>query len=230
MLIMDEADEMLSRGFVDDMRDIVRDVPPDCQIGVFSATFQPDTLELCQRFVRKPVRLLLKQETLTLAGIYQFYVAVGDDRYKAETLADLYGDVSTSQSVVFCATRRRVDALCDFLSAQQFSPAAVHSDLTHAEREDVLARFVRGETRVLVTTDLCSRGIDVHGVSVVVNYDLPRDPATYLHRIGRAGRFGRKGLAINLVADSDIAQLRQIERFYHTSIDELPRDFSTLMS
>jgi len=119
MLVLDEADEMLSHGFVDDMRDIVRDVPPDCQIGVFSATFQPESLDLCSKFVRNPVRLLLQKETLTLAGILQFYVAVGDDRFKSETLADLYGDVSASQSVVFCATRRRVDALCDFLSAQQ---------------------------------------------------------------------------------------------------------------
>lgn len=184
-------------------------------------------MSLATRLVRDSARrVVVKPEQLTLAALLQFYVAVGDDRYKTETLLDLYGDISASQSLIFCATRQRVDALCDALRKQEFTPAAIHAELGHDERCAVIDAFRAGRARVLVTTDLCARGLDVQGVGLVVNFDLPSDAATYLHRIGRAGRYGKKGLAISLIADRDVEQLRRIEQYYATVVQELPRDFA----
>lgn len=209
----------------------MQEVPKSAQIVVFSATFDSEALELADKLTRADrVRLVVKPEQLTLAGLLQFYVAVGDDRFKADTLLDIYAEISTSQSLIFCATRARVDALCDALRKHDFTPVAIHSDLTQDERSSIIDAFRAARARVLVTTDLCARGLDVTGVGLVVNYDLPNDAATYLHRIGRAGRYGKKGLAITLVGDRDVQQLRRIEQYYATNIEELPADFMSRLS
>lgn len=225
-LVLDEADEMLSTGFLEDMRWIVETVPRDCQVAVFSATYNAETFDITRLFVKPDVvNVLVKRDQLTLAGIDQFYVAVERDADKFDVLLDLFADLSIGQSVVFCNSRARVDELCQRLIEHDFTPVALHADIDQAERNSVLEKMRQGQARVLVTSNVMARGIDVTGVSCVFNFDLPRDVAVYLHRIGRAGRFGKKGVAINLVDGRDVALLRNIERHYETTVAELPSDY-----
>jgi translation initiation factor 4A len=160
-----------------------------------------------------------------LEGIKQFYVAVEED-FKLETLMDLYDSVSIAQSVIFCNSRRKVDWLAEQLNKKEFTVSFMHAEMQKGEREKVMATFRSGSSRVLITTDLLSRGIDVQHVSIVINFDLPSNRESYLHRIGRSGRYGRKGVAINFVTNRDVQTLKDLESFYHTQIDELPMDFA----
>eukprot|EP00993_Chasmostoma_nieuportense_P001003 NODE_1921_length_1335_cov_78.352649_g1826_i0.p2 GENE.NODE_1921_length_1335_cov_78.352649_g1826_i0~~NODE_1921_length_1335_cov_78.352649_g1826_i0.p2 ORF type:complete len:405 (+),score=79.05 NODE_1921_length_1335_cov_78.352649_g1826_i0:66-1280(+) len=225
VLALDEADEMLSQGFSEQIYEIFKFLPKDVQVALFSATMPPDVLDLTSKFMRDPVRILVKKEALTLEGIKQFYVAVEED-FKLETLMDLYDSVSIAQSVIFCNTRRKVDWLAEQMNQKQFTVSFMHADMAKGDREKVMATFRSGSSRVLITTDLLSRGIDVQHVSIVINFDLPANRESYLHRIGRSGRYGRKGVAINLVTARDVQNLKELEGFYHTQIDELPMNFA----
>eukprot|EP01012_Entosiphon_sulcatum_P065140 TRINITY_DN94000_c0_g1_i1.p1 TRINITY_DN94000_c0_g1~~TRINITY_DN94000_c0_g1_i1.p1 ORF type:complete len:403 (+),score=86.18 TRINITY_DN94000_c0_g1_i1:28-1236(+) len=225
VLVLDEADEMLSQGFSEQIYEIFKFLPKDVQVALFSATMPPDVLELTQKFMREPKRILVKKEALTLEGIKQFYVAV-EEEYKLETLMDLYDSVSIAQSVIFCNTRRKVDWLADQMNKKEFTVSFMHADMQKGEREKVMTTFRSGSSRVLITTDLLARGIDVQHVSIVINFDLPANKESYLHRIGRSGRYGRKGVAINFVTSKDVGTLKELENFYHTQIDELPMNFA----
>jgi len=225
VLVLDEADEMLSQGFSEQIYEIFKFLPKDIQVGLFSATMPPEVLELTQKFMRSPTRILVKKEALTLEGIKQFYVAV-EEEYKLETLMDLYDSVSIAQSVIFCNTRRKVDWLAEQMNKKDFTVSFMHADMGKGDREKVMATFRSGSTRVLITTDLLSRGIDVQHVSIVINFDLPANRESYLHRIGRSGRYGRKGVAISFVTAKDVNTLKELEGFYHTVIEELPMDFA----
>eukprot|EP01004_Peranema_trichophorum_P004269 NODE_3203_length_1400_cov_210.602976_g2710_i1.p1 GENE.NODE_3203_length_1400_cov_210.602976_g2710_i1~~NODE_3203_length_1400_cov_210.602976_g2710_i1.p1 ORF type:complete len:404 (+),score=49.05 NODE_3203_length_1400_cov_210.602976_g2710_i1:49-1260(+) len=225
VLCLDEADEMLSQGFSEQIYEIFKFLPKDIQVALFSATMPPDVLDLTAKFMREPVRILVKKEALTLEGIKQFYVAV-EEEYKLETLMDLYESVSIAQSVIFCNTRRKVDWLASEMNKKQFTVSYMHADMPKGEREKVMTIFRSGSSRVLITTDLLSRGIDVQHVSIVINFDLPANRDAYLHRIGRSGRYGRKGVAINLVTLKDVTNLKELESFYNTQVDELPMNFS----
>jgi|EP00669_Euglena_mutabilis_P008921 translation initiation factor 4A len=225
VLVLDEADEMLSQGFSEQIYEIFKFLPKDIQVALFSATMPPDVLDLTSKFMREPKRILVKKEALTLEGIKQFYVAV-EEEYKLETLMDLYDSVSIAQSVIFCNTRRKVDWLAEQMNQKQFTVSFMHADMPKGDREKVMATFRSGSSRVLITTDLLSRGIDVQHVSIVINFDLPANKESYLHRIGRSGRYGRKGVAINLVSSRDVPVLKELEGFYNTQVDELPMNFA----
>ena len=228
VLVLDEADEMLSQGFSEQIYEIFKFLPKDIQVCLFSATIPEDVLDLTKKFMRDPTRILVKKESLTLEGIKQFYVAV-DEEYKLETLMDLYESVSIAQSVIFCNSRRKVDWLAAEMNKSDFTVSFMHAEMGKGEREKVMATFKSGTSRVLITTDLLARGIDVQHVSIVINYDLPPSKDNYLHRIGRSGRYGRKGVAINFVNNQDVEKLREIEAHYHTQIDELPVNFQELL-
>jgi len=228
VLVLDEADEMLSQGFSEQIYEIFKFLPKDVQVALFSATMPSDVLELTKKFMRSPVRILVKKESLTLEGIKQFYVAVEED-HKLDTLMDLYESVSIAQSVIFANTRRKVDWIADRLNANNHTVSFMHADMARGDREKVMSTFRSGSSRVLVTTDLVARGIDVHHVNIVINYDLPTNKENYLHRIGRGGRYGRKGVAINFVSQKDVEILREIEAHYHTQIEELPMDFAAYL-
>eukprot|EP01006_Ploeotia_vitrea_P030504 TRINITY_DN62900_c0_g1_i1.p1 TRINITY_DN62900_c0_g1~~TRINITY_DN62900_c0_g1_i1.p1 ORF type:complete len:438 (+),score=53.41 TRINITY_DN62900_c0_g1_i1:76-1314(+) len=225
-LVLDEADEMLSQGFNEQIYEMFKFLPKDIQVALFSATLPPDVLQLSEKFLRDPTEILVKKETLTLEGIKQFYVAV-EEEFKLETLVDLYDSVSIAQSVIFCNTRRKVDWLAREMNEKDFTVSFIHSDMPKCEREKIMQQFRSGSSRVLITTDLLARGIDVHSVSIVINFDLGTNKDTYLHRIGRGGRYGKKGIAINFVTTRDVAAIKELESFYHTQIDELPMDFAT---
>jgi len=228
VLVLDEADEMLSQGFSEQIYDIFKYLPKDIQVALFSATMPDDVLDLTKKFMRSPTRILVKRESLTLEGIKQFYVAVEED-HKLETLMDLYESVSIAQSVIFANTRRKVDFIKDQLNKHNHTVSYMHAEMQRGEREKVMATFRSGSSRVLVTTDLVARGIDVHHVNIVINYDLPANKENYLHRIGRGGRYGRKGVAINFVSQRDVEVLRELEQHYHTQIEELPMDFAAYL-
>jgi len=229
LLVLDEADEMLSQGFQEQIYEIFRFLPKDVQVALFSATMPADVLALAQKFMRSPTRILVKQDQLTLEGIKQFYVAVEEEN-KLETLMDLYESVSIAQSVIFANTRRKVDFVSEQLNKSNHTVASIHAEMQKGDRERVMQHFRSGASRVLVTTDLVARGIDVHHVNIVINFDLPANMENYLHRIGRGGRYGRKGVAINFVSQRDVATLREIEQHYHTQIQELPMNFAQHLS
>eukprot|EP01121_Diplochlamys_sp_Union-15-3_P022014 TRINITY_DN923_c0_g2_i1.p1 TRINITY_DN923_c0_g2~~TRINITY_DN923_c0_g2_i1.p1 ORF type:complete len:402 (+),score=81.81 TRINITY_DN923_c0_g2_i1:79-1284(+) len=227
--ILDEADEMLSMGFKDQIHDIFTLLPGDVQVGLFSATMPPDALEITNKFMNNPIKILVKQDEVTLEGIRQFYINVEREDWKLDTLVDLYSTISISQAVIFRNTKRKVDWLTDQLRAKEFEVSAIHGDASQRERDGIMNDFRTGTTRVLITTDLLARGIDVHQVSLVLNYDLPRNLENYIHRIGRSGRFGRKGVAINFVTKDDQTTLKELEKFYRTEIQPMPKNIADLL-
>jgi len=227
--VLDEADEMLSRGFKDQIYDVFRHLNSEIQVNLFSATVPVEVLEVTTRFMRDPVRILVKKEELTLEGIRQFYVSVEREEWKLDTLCDLYETLTITQAVIFCNTRRKVDWLTEKMHQRDFTVSAMHGDMDQKERDVIMREFRSGSSRVLITTDLLARGIDVQQVSLVINYDLPTNRENYIHRIGRGGRFGRKGVAINFVTDDDKRTLQDIEKFYNTQIDEMPMNVADLI-
>jgi translation initiation factor 4A len=229
MFVLDEADEMLSRGFKDQIYDVFRHLNSNIQVVLLSATMPAEVLEVTTRFMREPIRILVKKEELTLEGIRQFYVSVEREEWKLDTLCDLYETLTITQAVIFCNTRRKVDWLTEKMHQRDFTVSAMHGDMDQKERDVIMREFRSGSSRVLITTDLLARGIDVQQVSLVINYDLPTNRENYIHRIGRGGRFGRKGVAINFVTDDDKRTLNDIEKFYNTRIDEMPMNVADLI-
>ncbi|KAI8927657.1 DEAD-domain-containing protein [Entophlyctis helioformis] len=228
MLILDEADEMLSQGFKEQIYDVYRFLPPSTQVVILSATLPHDVLELTSKFMTDPIRVLVKRDELTLEGIKQFFVAVEKEEWKFDTLCDLYDTLTITQAVIFCNTRRKVDWLTEQMRGANFTVSSMHGEMPQKERDAIMQEFRQGVSRVLITTDVWARGIDVQQVSLVINYDLPLNRENYIHRIGRSGRFGRKGVAINFVKNDDVKILRDIEQYYSTQIDEMPMNGNTL--
>jgi len=229
LFILDEADEMLSRGFKEQIYDIFKFLPPQVQVALFSATMAPEILDLTGKFMREPVRILVKKDELTLEGIRQFYIAIEREDWKLDTLCDLYETLTITQAIIYCNTRRKVDWLAEKMGGRDFTISIMHADLDQKDRDRIMREFRSGSSRVLISTDLLARGIDVQQVSLVINYDLPANIENYLHRIGRSGRFGRKGVAINFVTNSDARHMKDIENHYHTQIDEMPMDIANLI-
>merc|ERR1719195_2153738 len=189
----------------------------------------PDILDLTAKFMRNAVRILVKKDELTLEGIRQFYVAIEKEEWKLDTLCDLYETLTITQAIIYCNTRRKVDYLADEMAKRDFTVSTMHADLDQRERDLVMREFRSGSSWVLISTDLLARGIDVQQVSLVINYDLPQKLECYLHHIGRSGRFGRKGAALNFVANADVRTMKEIERYYGTQIEEMPSDIADLI-
>jgi len=229
MLVIDEADEMLQNEFKEQIYDIYRYLPPQTQIIVISATMSNEVIEVTDKFMDDPVRILVKRDELTLEGIKLYFVAVETEEWKYDTLIDLYDSISVTKTVVFLNMKKKVDWLTDRLRKNNFTVSAIHGDMPQNERDEICEEFRTGDSRILVCTDVFGRGIDVFGVSLVINYDLPNSRELFLHRIGRSGRFGKKGVAISFVKSDDIQILRDIEQFYSTQIDEMPMNIADYM-
>ena len=222
LVIMDEADEMLSHGFKEQVYNIFQFLPTNVQVALFSATLPNEIANLTEKFMRDPVKILVKAEQLTLEGIEQYYVALDTDEYKYEALKDLYGVLSLSQSIIYCNSVRRVEELYEAMITDNFPVCRIHSNMDKHERQASFNEFASGKMRVLISSNVTARGIDVQQVSTVINFDIPKCVNTYLHRIGRSGRWGRKGMGINFVTKRDIHSMKEIEQHYHTEIKELP--------
>jgi translation initiation factor 4A len=229
ILAIDEADEMLSYGFKEQIYNILQVLSADMQILLFSATMPQELKDISQKFMRDPVEIYVKQEQLSLQGIKQFYVFLTSEEEKALSLIDIFNTISMTQCIIYCNSVERSEYLHDYMCKENFPVSKIHSKLSHEERREAYSKFKNGDTRVLISTDLFSRGIDVQQVSYVINYDIPKNVNTYLHRIGRSGRWGRKGVAINFITKYDKHKLNEIERFYHTVVDELPMNFSSFL-
>ena len=227
---LDEADEMLSRGFVDQMYDIFKNIPLTTQIALFSATMPPEVLELSKKFIKNPINILVKKEELTLEGIKQFYIGLEQKSHKIDTLIDLFGTISVTQCIVFISRKRDAEEVYDILKDQGFGIGIVTGSMQQEDRDKIIKSFRGGSTRVLLTTGLLARGFDVQQVSLVINYDLPRDKESYIHSSGRCGRWGRKGCVINLVTEQEYEYLKEIEKFYNTQIEELPMNIADYLS
>jgi len=230
LFTLDEADQMLDRGFKEQIYEIfAAGLPKDMQVALFSATMPQEALELTSKFMRDPAVILVKRDELTLDGIKQFYIAVEKEEWKLDTLSDLYETLTITQAIIYCNTRRKVDWLTEKMQSRDFTVSSTHGDMDQRERELIMKEFRSGSTRVLITTDLLARGIDVQQVSLVINYDLPTNRENYIHRIGRSGRFGRKGVAINFVTAGDVRFMKDIEQFYNTQIEEMPMNVADLI-
>jgi len=179
--------------------------------------------------MRNPIRILVQKDELSLEGIKQFYVLIEKEEWKFETLCDIYETLTITQAVIFCNTRRKVDWLTEKMKSKDFTVSHMHGDMDQENRDIIMQEFRTGSSRVLITTDLLARGIDVQQVSLVINYDLPTNRENYIHRIGRSGRFGRKGAAINFVTTADHRNLQDIEQYYKTQINEMPMNVADLI-
>jgi superfamily II DNA/RNA helicase len=226
LLVLDEADEMLSVGFKDQIYNIFQYLSPDIQVGLFSATMPNELQSLTDKFMRNPVRILVKSEMLTLEGIKQYYVALNDDTQKYATLKDIFNIISMSQCIIYCNSIKRVMDLTDAMINDGFPVCCIHSNMDKLKRDEAYMDFKAGKHRVLISSNVTSRGIDVQQVRTVLNFDLPKCIFNYLHRIGRSGRWGRKGTAINFVTRWDIKTMKDIERHYHTIVEELPSNIT----
>ncbi|KAK2112261.1 Eukaryotic initiation factor 4A-III [Saguinus oedipus] len=254
----------LAEGFKEQIYDVYRYLPPATQVVLISATLPHEILEMTNKFMTDPIRILVKRDELTLEGIKQFFVAVEREEWKFDTLCDLYDTLTITQAVIFCNTKRKVDWLTEKMREANFTVSSMHGDMPQKERESIMKEFRSGArlvsralrlccsgfaglygrhfmctasgqgpglgSRVLISTDVWARGLDVPQVSLIINYDLPNNRELYIHRIGRSGRYGRKGVAINFVKNDDIRILRDIEQYYSTQIDEMPMNDATSFS
>lgn len=225
LLILDEADELLSSGFIDALYNIFRYLKEDIQIGMFTATLPQYVENISQRFMRDPIRLLLKSSELSLEGIKQYKILLQNDKQKYDTIKDIFNTISVTQSIIYCNTIQRVEYIAKQMRKDYFSVIEIHSNMDNKERISRLEEFKQGKVRVLISSDITSRGIDIQQVGVVINYDIPNDKHNYLHRIGRSGRWGRKGIAINFVTSRDLQRIRFIERHYSIKIEDMPNEF-----
>ena len=224
ILTIDEADEMLSTGFLESMYKIIRYLPTTSQICLFSATMPDSVLDLSEKFMSEPNRILVNKEQLTLEGIQQFYILLNNYSWKYDVLIDLYKSISLNQCIIYLNSKRSLNNLLDRLSTDEYPVSYIHGELSAKERKEVMANFRSGKTRIMLSTDLLSRGIDIQQLSLVINFDIPYNKETYIHRIGRSGRYGRKGVAINFVLSKEVDDLETIQKHYDTEIKEMPEN------
>jgi len=229
-LILDEADEILSYGFKDCIQDIIKSLSKTSQICLFSATLPDEIMELTKNFMDDPVKVLVKKEQLTLEGIQQFYINVKHNDWKYGVITDLYDTINVGQCIIYINSKNKIEEVYDKLIADNFPVGYISGNRSVEERNDVMNQFRSGTLRILISSDLLSRGIDIQQLSLVINYDIPREKETYIHRIGRSGRYGRKGVAINLINDREVDYLKHIESFYDTKINEMPQNISDYLN
>lgn len=228
-VILDEADQMLEELFAEQIKAILHySFPKTTRLALFSATMPDHVLEVAEHFLSEPVRILLPPDEVTLDGIKQYYVELEREEWKLSVLLDIYQQVTVNQALIYVNKRQKAEWLAHQLSAQGFTLEYIHGDMEVAERKARMDDFRSGRVRVLISTDLLARGIDVQQVSLVINYELPVQRENYVHRIGRSGRYGKKGVAINLVTLEEKRTMKEMEEHYSTSILELPDDLSVL--
>ena len=224
-VVLDEADDLLANGVNDKLQFILDKIPCGVQIVLISATMSNNVFSISKIFMHDPIKILLKNNEVIIDLITQFYIDVETEESKFDTLLDLYNLVSAAQTIIFCNTIRKVEWLEQQLKLNNFTITTIHSNMNQSERDNIVKEFRDGNTRLLLTTDLLSRGIDIPQVNMVINYDLPPNKETYVHRIGRCGRFDKKGVAITLVKSTDPCDIKTFSRmkhYYNMDIKEMP--------
>jgi translation initiation factor 4A len=228
LIILDEADEMLSAGFKEQVYNIFQYLNSNVQVCLFSATLPDGINTIIKKIMRNPIRICVKREQLTLEGISQYYIAVNDDREKYTTLKDIFSFITLSHTIIYCNSIKRVQDLYEAMCEDGFPVCRIHSNMDKSERDKAFNDFRNGNSRVLISSNVTARGIDIQQVSVVINFDLPKCVHNYLHRIGRSGRWGRKGVGINFITRRDVIQIKKIEEHYSTQITEMPSELNFL--
>ncbi|SHN31907.1 DEAD/DEAH box helicase [Gracilibacillus kekensis] len=209
--VLDEADEMLNMGFIDDIRDILKAIPEDRQTLLFSATMPKEIRDIAATLMKNPEEVKVKSKEMTVSNIDQFFVEV-HEKQKFDTLTNLMDIHVPELAIIFGRTKKRVDELTDGLQARGFRAEGIHGDLTQGKRSSVLKQFKNGRIEILVATDVAARGLDISGVTHVYNFDIPQDPESYVHRIGRTGRAGKTGEAISFITPREVPHLHLIEK------------------
>jgi translation initiation factor 4A len=205
VLVLDEADQMLEDRFKEQILCILQmGFPKQTQVALFSATMPLEVIEVANKLLREPVRILVPPEEVTLEGISQYYVGIQKEEWKFDALCDIYKQLTVNQAIIYCNKRQRAEWLAEKMTAEGFPLSYIHGDLL-------------------------ARGIDVQQVSLVINFELPTQRENYIHRIGRSGRYGRKGTAINLLTGDEVNAMKEIESHYQTTIKELPEDLTNLL-
>jgi translation initiation factor 4A len=227
VLILDEADQMLEARFREQVHCILgMGWSEKTQVALLSATMIPEITVVAKSLLNNPVTILLDPDDVTLDGIKQWYVKVDRDEYKLDTLCDIWEHLSIQQATIFVNTRARAEWLGEQMRGRGFDLDFIHGDMSVSERKSRMQDFRSGKCRVLISTDLIARGIDVQQISVVINFELPVQRENYIHRIGRSGRYGRKGASINMVTEREMRAQAEIESFYGTKINVLPLDLN----
>ena len=230
IIICDEADDILSLGFLDTISTIFRCIPPTSQVCLFSATIPLEVEDMSEKFMDNPEKILIKKEELTLDGIKQFHVMLKNYNWKYDVLMDLYDTLNITQSIIYVNSKKTLRYLYEKLVEQKFPVSHIHGEMDSKERSDNMNNFKSGKTRIMLSTDLLARGIDIQQLSLVINFDLPNMKDTYIHRIGRSGRYGRKGVAINLVVENESQELNELEQYYEIKIPEMPENIKEYLS
>jgi translation initiation factor 4A len=229
VLVMDEADQMLEDRFREQVMCILQlGFPKETKVALFSATMPVEVIEVAEKLLQDPVRILIPPEEVTLDGIKQYYVELQRDDWKYDVLCDLYQQLHINQAIIYCNKRQKAEWLAEKMATQGFPLSCIHGEMDVEERRRRMTEFRKGGIRVLISTDLLARGIDVQQVSLVINFELPLQRENYVHRIGRSGRFGRKGVAINLICNEEMKMLKEIETHYSTQILALPEDLGKI--
>jgi superfamily II DNA/RNA helicase len=220
MVVMDEADELLSPGFKSTLQDIIRYIDKHVQIALFTATIPEEILDLTRMIMIDPFTIMLKADELSVEGINHHFITVHNDFDKYRVLKDLFSKCTLSQCIIYVNNVTKVIELHRELLHDDYPVSYIHGGMTKEEREEQFALFQKGSSRFLISSNITARGIDIQQVGLVINFDIPYDVHTYLHRIGRAGRYGRKGVAINLLSQYDVNSLKKIEKHYGLNITQ----------
>ena len=229
VLIMDEADQMLEDLFYKQVMCILEmGFPVTTKVALFSATMPEKVVAVADKILNNPVRILIPPTAVRLEGIQQFYIDLDREDHKFECICDLYKHLNITQAVIFCNKRQKAEILAEKMSAQGFPITCLHGELEKTERQRRMEQFIQGQTRVMIATDIISRGIDVQQISLVINYELPTNTESYVHRIGRAGRYGRKGTTINLLLPEEANKMKEISDLYGMVVTPFPEDTTKL--
>ena len=229
LLVLDEADEMLSSGFKETISGIFRYISKETQICLFSATKTDETVELTNKILNNPETILVDNKNVTLEGIKQYKVVIKEE-WKYDTLVDIYNLLNISQCIIYVNYKNKLMGIYEELIKNNYPVDYIHGEITKDERESKLLNFKNGATRILLSTDLLARGIDVQQLNLVINFDLPKSKETYVHRIGRSGRYGRKGVAINLINERELYYLNELEQHYNVTIEDLPQNVNQILN
>ena len=220
IVVIDEADRMLDMGFVDDVEYILSKVPATRQTSLFSATIDQTVMDLCNRYMRTPEKILVSKDEIALTQMKQYYM-VTNSANKFDVLCDILSENHMHRALIFCRTREDTDRLADGLRLRGYDAKPLHAGFTQAQRDFVVNSFRSGRLNLLVATDVAARGLDIEGITHVINYNVPFDSLVYFHRIGRTARMGRDGTAITLVSYGEQAEFNNIRALTKTSIEEL---------
>jgi len=223
VVVLDEADRMLDMGFIDDIEYILSNVPVNRQTSLFSATIDRSVMNICHRYMKKPEKILVSKDEIALTQIDQYYMVV-NPRNKFQILCNILDENHIEKAIIFCKTRIETNMLADRLRRRRYNAKPIHGGLTQAQRDFVSNSFRKGNLKLLVATDVAARGLDIQGITHIINYDIPLDALVYFHRIGRTARMGLEGTAITLVGYGEIPEMERIKALTKTTIEELESD------